>query len=121
MRMGGGAGLGPGGGSGAGLGQARSRRGPVADRATATSLDAVVAELAAQRGLDRADPAHRVHLLASLDESLRGQLRAAVDDVRATGLSWTQVGEMFGVSASAAWQRFREVPVEAVPWPPSAD
>lgn len=99
----------------------RLRRGPVTDEMVAKALEAVLTDLAAHRGVDPADPAGRAHLLASLDETLRPMTQAAVNDVRAGGASWGQVGDLFGVSASAAWGRFREIPVEAVPWPPPAD
>lgn len=99
----------------------RLRRGPVTDEMVTKALEAVLTDLAAHRGLDLADPAGQAHLLASLEETLRPMTRTAVHDVRAGGASWGQVGDLFGVSASAAWGRFREIPVEAVPWPPPAD
>lgn len=99
----------------------RLRRGPVTDEMVAKSVEAVLVELAAHRGVDLDDPAGRAHLLASLDECLRPLTQAAVNDARAAGLTWSQVGDLFGVSASAAWGRFREMPIEAVPWPPPAD
>lgn len=99
----------------------RLRRGPVTDEMVAKALEAVLAELAAHRGVDPDDPAGRAHLLASIDESLRPTTQAAVNDARAAGLTWSQVGDLFGISASAAWGRFREVPLEAVPWPPPLD
>jgi hypothetical protein len=99
----------------------RMRRGPVTDEMVNKALEAVLAELAAHRGVDPDAPAGRAHLLASLEDGLRPMTQSAVNAARAAGLTWGQVGDLFGISASAAWGRFREIPLEAVPWPPPLD
>lgn len=40
-----------------------------------------------------------------LDES-RSALQQSVDDARASGMTWAQVGLVLGVSRQAAWERF---------------
>lgn len=39
-------------------------------------------------------------------EQSRSALQQSVDDARAGGMSWAQVGAVFGVTRQAAWERF---------------
>jgi hypothetical protein len=42
---------------------------------------------------------------AELDES-RAALQQSVDDARADGITWAQVGQVLGVTRQSAWERF---------------
>lgn len=42
---------------------------------------------------------------AEVDES-REALQQSVEEARAVGVSWAQVGTVLGVSRQAAWERF---------------
>lgn len=42
----------------------------------------------------------------------RAHLQQVVDQARADGVTWAEVGEALGISRQAAWERFAAVPVD---------
>jgi hypothetical protein len=56
------------------------------------------------------DSAVRLHALASLIAQADQLLPQAVHDARDQDLTWAQIGELFGISATAAARRYRNQP-----------
>jgi len=56
------------------------------------------------------DSAVHLHALASLIAQAQQLLPQAVHDARDQELTWTQIGELLGISATAAARRYRNKP-----------
>ena len=80
--------------------------------ATRMALDTVVRSAERLAGLDY-QPDMVLAEVAYMTRQLEALQRQAVIDARAAGMSWTEVGEVLGVTRQAAQQRFGQSVVSA--------
>ncbi|GAA2405143.1 hypothetical protein GCM10010191_11160 [Actinomadura vinacea] len=80
--------------------------GPVAGGETASIARAAVEDALRAGGLERDDPAARVHAAASLLAALDDVLGETVRDANEEGLSWADIGRLTGITKQAAHARF---------------
>jgi len=82
---------------------------PVADELSATVLSEAIDALAALRTpYWLGDSGVHLHALASLLLQAQQLLPEAVADARDQELSWDEIGQLLGVSASTAARRYRQ-------------
>ena len=74
----------------------------MARRKSDKELARAVGELASCK-----DPKQRVALARVIGEAAADLERSTVTDAREAGLTWTQIGVIYGISKQAAQQRFR--------------
>jgi hypothetical protein len=89
-----------------------------------TSADSVSAERLADLVRARApepSPAGRlraaIEINAELSDATDALIEGLVDEARAAGLSWTQIGQLFGTSKQAAQKRYGATAARQPQWP----
>lgn len=86
------------------------RRNPIDHRAVADAVRRIALE-AATGGQDRpastkADVAIVVAVAATASDAAHHAVHEAVGRARSAGLSWSEIGQILGISRQAAYQRF---------------
>lgn len=87
--------------------------GPNPDAAAQRALDGALAALGNARGLAADWPSCELHLLASLASVVADRLPAAVARCRNEGHSWSEIGDLLGVTKQSATSRFGPLVAQA--------
>jgi len=66
------------------------------------------------------DPLERLDAIRGAREALEQLAQDAVDEARASGATWKQIGALYGISKQAAQQRFRRPTADVAAPPPDA-
>ncbi|HKN50023.1 MAG TPA: hypothetical protein VJ010_07335 [Actinomycetota bacterium] len=80
--------------------------GPNPDAMAQQALDGALAGLGQARNLAADWPSCELHLLASLASVVAARLPAAVARCREEGHSWSEIGDLLGVTKQSATSRF---------------
>ncbi len=79
---------------------------PNPDAEAQQALDSALAALGQARGLAHGWPTCDLHLLASLASAVADRLPAVVARCREQGHSWSEIGDLLGVTKQSATSRF---------------
>ncbi len=82
---------------------------PATSAEVSAAFDGAVARLCEVHNFSTLDPAALLHVLTSLIAEGEARIGLAVSDARASGLSWSQIGDLLGVTRASAWQRYSDL------------